>query len=42
MYPSPNIIHVIKEDERDGWGMWHVWGTGEVREGFWWGDLMER
>jgi hypothetical protein len=19
--------------------MWHVWGTGEVRSGFWWGDL---
>ena len=17
--------------------MWHVWGTGEVRTGFWWG-----
>jgi hypothetical protein len=22
--------------------MWHVWGTGEVRTGFWWGDLRER
>ena len=22
--------------------MWHVWGTGEVRTGLWWGDLMER
>ena len=22
--------------------MWHVWGRGEVRVGFWWGDLRER
>ena len=22
--------------------MWNVWGTGEVRSGFWWGDLRER
>jgi hypothetical protein len=21
--------------------MWHVWGTGEVHRGFWWGDLRE-
>jgi hypothetical protein len=23
-------------------GKWHVWGTGEVHTGFWWGDLTER
>ena len=22
--------------------MWHVWGSGEVHIGFWWGDLRER
>jgi hypothetical protein len=22
--------------------MWHVWGTGEVDTGLWWGDLVER
>jgi hypothetical protein len=21
--------------------MWHVWGRGEVRTGFWWGNLRE-
>ena len=22
--------------------MWHVWGRGEGRAGFWWGNLRER
>jgi len=25
-----------------GWSLWHVWRTGEVHAGFWWGGLMER
>jgi hypothetical protein len=22
-------------------GIWHVWWRGEVRRGFWWGNLRE-
>jgi hypothetical protein len=33
---------VSNQDERDGWGMWHVWGTGKVLTGSWWGKLIER
>jgi hypothetical protein len=22
--------------------MYHVWGTGEMRTGYWWGNLRER
>ena len=25
------------QEEWDGQGMWHVWGTGEVYSGSWWG-----
>jgi hypothetical protein len=32
----------LDEEERDGRGVWHEWGTGEVRTGFWWGNLRER
>jgi hypothetical protein len=39
---SPNIIQVIKSKRWNGWGIWHVWKTGEVCTGLWWGDPRER
>jgi hypothetical protein len=29
-------------EDRDGWGMYHVWGKGEVCTEFWWGSLRKR
>ena len=29
------------QGERDGRGMWHVWGTEKVHTGFWWENLKE-
>jgi hypothetical protein len=39
---SPNIIWMIKSKRIGGGGMQHVWGTGGVHTGLWWGKLMER
>jgi hypothetical protein len=35
------LVDNIKKSEM-GVDMWHLWGTGKVHTGFWWGDLMER
>ena len=37
-----NLRRVIESRSMRERGMWHVWGTGEVRTGFWWGNLRER
>jgi hypothetical protein len=29
-------------EERNGWGVEHIWGRGEVHTGSWWGYLIER
>jgi len=34
--------HKILLGRADQQGMWHLWGTGEVHAGFWWGGLRER
>ena len=32
----------VAMSERDGQGMWRVWGRGEACTGVWWGNLRER
>jgi len=39
LFSSANIILEIELTRGDGWGMGHVWGTGEMLIGFWWGNL---
>jgi hypothetical protein len=38
LYCSLNIVRVIKSRRMRWAGMWHVWGRGEARTGFWWGN----
>jgi len=42
LYSSPNVVRVIKAEEWDMQGMWHVWETAQVNRGFWWGRLREK
>jgi hypothetical protein len=39
IYSTQKIIEVIKSRRMDGLGMLHVWVTGVVHTGFWWGNL---
>jgi hypothetical protein len=38
----PLLFGWTHREEWDGWGMWHVWGRGQVYTGFWCGNLWER
>jgi hypothetical protein len=31
----------LNQEERDWHGIWHVWETGKVHTGLWWGNLRE-
>ena len=35
------ILFGCSNQVRGGLGIWHVWGSGEVNTGFWWGNLRE-
>jgi hypothetical protein len=39
--PHQILLGSSHQEERDCLGMWHVWGTGDKRKGFWRGDLRE-
>jgi len=36
------FVRVIKSRRMRWRGVWRVWGRGEARAGFWWGNLRER
>ena len=42
LYPSPNIVLVIKTEKNEMGGECSAYGGGEACTGFWWGNLGER
>ena len=40
--PHQILFERPNQEEWAGWSMWHVWGRGEVRTGFLWGNLRKR
>jgi len=40
--PHQILFGCSNVEERNGWGVRHVCGTGEVRTSVWWGNLRER
>jgi len=39
MFTSHHILFGLSNRRRGVWGIWHLWGRGEVYTGFWWGNL---
>jgi hypothetical protein len=40
--PHQILFGWSNQKEWEGWDTWHVWLTGVVHKGFWWGHLRER
>jgi hypothetical protein len=35
------LYELSNQEQKDGWGMWHVWGIEDIRIRFWWRSLRE-